>query len=341
MYETVSTIRDVSETRFSVNGPDSEKLRFLANYAVLAPSTHNSQPWLFEVSGNALGLYADRTRVLPVIDPDNRELLISCGAALFQLRIAIRYFGFVDQVQISPDPDKPDLLARVSLGATWEATQEDQQLFKAIAKRRTNRKRYEVRMVPEQVIAELQAAAEAEGAHLSVASEAAGRAALAALIAEADRAQWLDKRFRQELASWVRPDISISYDGIYSDAFEFGGFTSYAVPHIIRTFDLGNGQAAKDLDLATGSPVLAVLSTESDTRPAWLSAGQALARVLLRAASEGVTASYLNQPIEVPSLRNKVRELVGSATFPQLILRMGYGPEVPPARRRSVSSVLI
>src|SRR3712207_6590073 len=81
---------NVSEEDFSESGQAEEKLRYLLNYAVLAPSGHNTQPWLFNVSGRAVELHADRTRGLPVVDPEDRALVISCGAALFFLRVAIR-----------------------------------------------------------------------------------------------------------------------------------------------------------------------------------------------------------------------------------------------------------
>src|SRR3712207_8375749 len=110
---------------------------------------------------------------------------------------------------------------------------------------------------------------------------------------------------------------------------------SLAGPFAIRTFDTGRGQAAKDRQLAEGSPVLAILGTGGDAPPKWLAAGQALARVLLGARTEGVWASFLNQPIEVPELRPRLRDAIGQSGFPQLLLRMGYGPEVRPTPRRS------
>jgi hypothetical protein len=109
----------------------------------------------------------------------------------------------------------------------------------------------------------------------------------------------------------------------------------------VRTFDLGKGQAAKDRDIALHSPTLAVLGTDQDTPEDWLRAGQALARVLLRARSEEVWASFLNQPIEVPELRGQLSGPIARNGFPQLLLRFGYGVEVPPTPRRPLSSVLV
>ena len=109
-------------------------------------------------------------------------------------------------------------------------------------------------------------------------------------------------------------------------------------PFAVRTFDWGHGRAAKDAQLALGSPVLAVLSTDGDEPGNWLAAGQALGRVLLWATVDDVVASFLNQPVEVEELRGEVAALVGGT--PQLVLRMGFGRLVPPTRRRPVAEIL-
>ena len=70
-----------------------DKLLFLLNYAVLAPSILNSQPWLFEVSHDTISLHVNQSRRLAVVDPEGRKAIISCGAALFNIRAAARAFG--------------------------------------------------------------------------------------------------------------------------------------------------------------------------------------------------------------------------------------------------------
>jgi nucleotide-binding universal stress UspA family protein len=113
-------------------------------------------------------------------------------------------------------------------------------------------------------------------------------------------------------------------------------------PHVVRSFDLGKDVARKDQRLAEEAPLLAVLGTATDSPPRWLAAGQALARILLRARAAGVDASFLNQPVQVTELRFRLAETVGrTAGFPQLVLRMGYGPAVKPAPRRPVDDVLV
>jgi hypothetical protein len=342
--QPVDDPRSVDERDFPADGPPETQLRFLLNYAVLATSLYNTQPWLFRIDRDTVELYADRTRGLPVIDPDYRGLTLACGAALFHLRVALEHAGYVPVVELLPDERNRDLLARVRMGDRREPDPESSRLFWAIPDRRLNRQPFEERSVPEHVLDTLRQAASAEGAWLQLAVEARERRALAELIAEGDRVQWANNRFRRELASWIHP--ARRRDGLAEYALGMGAL-------IIRTFDLGEGRAAQDRELAGGSPVLAVLGTRGDTRRDWLAAGQAAGRVLLRAQSERVSASYLNQPVEVEELRPRLMEALatgpegtppwtsGRSGHPQLLLRLGYGPPIDPAPRRLLSEVII
>jgi hypothetical protein len=121
-----------------------------------------------------------------------------------------------------------------------------------------------------------------------------------------------------------------------------GDLISNVMPFVIRTFDWGKGIAARDRQLATGSPVLAVLGTDTNTLADWLACGQALERLLLLAHTRDIWASYLNQPVEVVALRPRLQALLDRPGFPQVVLRMGYGPEVAqPTPRRPVDEVLL
>ncbi len=301
--------------------------------AVLAPSSHNTQPWFFRLSGSAIDICADRTRALPANDPDDRELAISCGCALMNLRIAASSEGFGVQVRLLPEPEDPDLLARVSLSEQSNAFAEDAQLAEFIETRRTYRKRFAPREVSASALEQLIDAAKREGARLVPLLSEEARQQAAALVAEGDAAQWANTSWRRELAAWMHPRRR--GDGLTIPAL--------AVPVaqlVVRTFDMGDGVGAKDRQLAEASPLLAVLSTDSDHPRDWLLAGQALQRILLLGCKFGLQASYLNQPIQVASLRPKLQDLVG-AGFPQILLRLGYPlEEISPAPRRVLNDVI-
>jgi len=332
---------EVGPGEFPKSGTALAKLVYLLRYAVRAPSSHNSQPWLYRADGDALLLYADRTRTLPVVDPDDRELVISCGAALFYLRVAIRHFGYDDRVELLPDPDEPDLLARIELGEAHAPRYDENLLFWATAKWRTNRHAFAPRPVPQDLLAVLEDAAAAEGALLTILDAESERHTLAELISEADRRQFADRRFRRELAKWVHPSRSRAHDGMPAYALELPAVLSPVAPLALRTFDVGKAVAAHEHKLVDHAPALLVLGTAADTTRDWLAAGQALAHVLLRAAQDEVSASFLNQPVEIPELRPRIADLAGGRGVPQLVLRMGYGAEIRPTPRRAVGEVLM
>jgi hypothetical protein len=335
---------NISETNFPKLGTPSEQLEFLLNYAILAPSGNNSQPWLFRIVHETVELYADRTRALPVADPQDRELTISCGAALLNLRLAIRHFGYTDTVKTFPNPEDPDLLAHVWLGNPREETEEEYLLFATITRRRTNRLPFQDWDIPETLLSLMRTSATVEGAWLEIIEGEELRNEVVDLIAQGDRLQMANPHFRRELAAWIHSNRRISRDGMpaYANSIsQLLDFCTTIPAHITRTFDLGRGRAAQNGELAVGSPILAVVGTEEDTPASWFTAGQALEIVLLLGQAVGVSASFLNQPIQIPQLRSQLQDLLQKPGYPQVLLRLGFGPEVQPTPRRTVQEVLL
>jgi hypothetical protein len=276
-----------------------------------------------------------------VVDPQDRELTISCGAALGYLEVALHKFGYEGTVDLIPAGGDPDLLARVELGDHREPTLMDGALFEAIRTRRTHRLPFLPRTPDADLIAALEAYGYQHGVWFRILQSEAHRQTLTDLVSEGDRDQMADSAFRHELTNWLHPNRSKSQDGMPGWTFGLNTVESIAFPLVVRTFDTGSGRAANDRDLAGGSPILAVLGTPTDTRHDWMQAGRVLTQVLLRAAVEGVTASFLNQPVEVPALRQGVAALLGSSGYPQMILRMGYPiGEDRRTPRREVSEVM-
>jgi hypothetical protein len=331
----------VDAADFPVGSPVDEMLRFVLRFAILAPSSHNSQPWRFWVDGAAVELYVDRSRRLPIVDPADRELVMSCGAALKNLTVALNYFGEGLAVRPFPEPDRVDLLARLELvSQPAMAGPHIKDLFAAITRRHTTRRAFDPVAVTEQVFLELRRAALDDQAGLFEVPQHQRRA-VAHLVADADTVQMSDPQFRRELASWMRPNHSATADGMPGYALGYSDLQSVVGPLVVRTFDVGASQAAKDEDLVSGSPLLAVLATPEDDPASWLAAGQAMQHVLLTAAAGDLQASFLNQPVEVPALRAKLGSELGLTGYPQLLMRFGYGQAGSATPRRPVRDVLL
>jgi hypothetical protein len=153
----------------------------------------------------------------------------------------------------------------------------------------------------------------------------------------------------RELAAWMRPGDRTGGDGMPGWALRIPDALARLAPHVVAAADLGPALAARDRGRVERAPTMAVLATVGDGPRDWLVAGQALARVLLTACAAGVAASFMNQPLEVPALRERVTALLqaaddpsapGDTAMPQLVLRFGYAPEGRPTPRRPVDDVL-
>lgn len=302
--------------------------------ALHAPSSHNTQPWRFRVAGRAIRLYADRSRSLPINDPEDRELAISCGCALFHIRVAAAAEGLAATAAILPDPDSTDLLATVTLQPAERRSLPDAALAEYIERRHSYRNEFEPAMISDYVLDRLAAAAEQEGAWLQFVSSVDHRQQLATLIAEGDAAHWANPGWRRELARWVHPRDA-------GDGLPVNWMVAPLAQAAIRTLDLGGRIGARDRHIADDSPVLAIIGAAGDSPADWIAAGQALGRVLLEACSHDVQASFLNQPVQIPTLRPRLQSLLGHAGQPQIVLRFGHPAGDPPRTpRRQLQEVL-
>ncbi|MEU4236774.1 nitroreductase family protein [Actinoplanes sp. NPDC026619] len=295
--------------------------------ATAAPSLHNSQPWRFRIDGPAIDVFAEPGRRLQVIDPLGREQLMSVGAAVFTLRLAIRQAGYRTESALFPEPGVPDLVARVVVSHPAAANPAVEALYAAIPHRHTNRWPFAQTAVPADALEHLADAARREGATLAVAGPTA-RNAILGLAQEAERRLHELPGYRAELARWTGD--AVRYDGVPAqvagpwDALE-------SMP--VRDF-------GATLPRRTASfepyPTLLTLATHGDRPADWVRAGQALQRALLTATWLDLATTPISQPVEIPAVRE-----VLAGPYAQLVLRVGYGRRAPGSSpRRPVSDVL-
>lgn len=313
-------------------------LRRAAARATLAPSVHNTQPWRFDLGPTSMDLSADTTRRLPVIDPDGRQLTISCGAALYGARLSLQARGVPVSVSLLPNPTRPDHLAHVKIlsashGRDPVATTGD----RAADERRTNRRPFSPEPVPADLLLRLTAAAHAEGASLDEIRTGLDRALFAALTQEAEAALMGDPAYRAELRDWTGR-AGESGDGIPDASLPEAGRVQDSLP--VRAFDQrGTGYLPPNPRAESGGSLL-VLCTDSDDLSAWLSAGQALYRVLLELTSMRMVAGLFTQFTEVPRIRRQVRTDLRLVGHPQVALHIGYSPRTAATPRRAVPDVV-
>ena len=325
------------DTEFAPVGSLSEdEVRSVLIAATAAPSLHNSQPWLFRCTANDIELRADFGRELPATDPDHREVLLACGAALLNLRLAIRVLGVAADVRILPDLRHPDLMAVVRPESPSRPTSTDLELAAAIFQRHTNRRPFLDEPVPDGLSNQLRQAARIEQAWMAT-IRPAQQPKLRELLTQAHRLQRESEAFVAEWAAWTgRPDDAV--DGV--PVASSGPRPEQQDVWVMRDFTAGTGHSrlpGKDFE---SDPMIAVIGSFSDLPLSQLQAGQAMQRVLLAATAQGLSASFLSQVVEVPETRTQLRELIGGGVWPQTVLRLGYGSPATPSPRRAIADVV-
>ncbi|MET8764013.1 nitroreductase [Lentzea sp. NPDC004782] len=319
-------------------GLASEQVERVLRSASLAPSVHNSQPWRFRLLPDRIELHPDLSRKLPATDPENRELRLSCGAALFNLRIALQGLGVRPLVTVLPDQNPSGALATVRRGGTLKPDDEMLALLKAVPTRRTNRRPFFESGVDSRYRHALVRGAELERAWLHIVGSREEVARMKGFVRKAHRIQQEDPGVRAELDAFTghRPGAT---DGV--PPASAGARPEAQDEWAFRDFHPGQEHdrlSGKDYE---SNPLVAVVCSYYDGALAEVQAGQAMQRVLLTATTLGLSASFMSQPVEVRSVREELRRSLGSLLVPQTVLRIGFSTPVPATPRRPVAELLM
>jgi hypothetical protein len=319
-------------------------MRFLLRYVVLAPSAFNTQPWKFRITHEGIEVFGDYTRRLPIVDSGNRELLMSIGAAVMNLRVAAAYFGFECFVLYNYSGASDEPLAFVRLEPHAEGSSISHRrasLFTSIPERHTNRNQFLDSRIPAAVVNLIKECAGDSDASVVVSVDGSLNERVGDLVARADQIQLSDPSYRQNLAEWMRGGWTDTNDGVPGEAFGFDDRLAGVAQWATRAIDAGKVRAARDRNLCLDAPGLIVVCAE-EAVPQWLAAGELLEDILLTLTREGVHHSYFNVPVHLADLRGEIRRIVAAPNWPQLLLRIGYcltPPVLTP--RRPVEEVLL
>ena len=287
-----------------------------------------------------LELYADRSRQLPALDPDGRSMVLSCGAALEPARLGFTAAGWRTEVDPLPDPDRPDLLARIHTVDRAAVGRPTVERARAAERRHTERRPFLVEPVADEAIRSMLAAATDTGLYAYAVLRADEKLDLAVVVSWADGVEMTDPAYRAELVHWTRPIEAPD------------GVPATAVPHVsagaprhtdvpMRDFEAGMTGGLRLVELVDERPVYIVLFTTGDDRAARLQAGEAYARISVEAERLGLASSAMTQAVDLPAVRERFRMLMDWPDHPQMVLRVGHprpGRLPRPTGRRSLTA---
>ncbi|WP_168200789.1 nitroreductase family protein [Allokutzneria sp. NRRL B-24872] len=305
-----------------------DEAKTLIDAVRLAPSVHNSQPWALELTDHHALLFERRDIALPHHDPTGRDRLLSCGAALANLELAVRFLGRRAETALLGDPLLPDWVATVTAGESHPPTGAERARFTAIARRRSYRLRFSPQPLSDKEIGLITASTDGRVGIQRI-SGAEQVHALAGFVEHATSVFRGDRAYQRELLGWTthlhdrRVHTGIPHERLDA-GLRFGGLVRRGTP-------------AADVEVIADSiegETVLVLFTEGDSRREHLLAGASLQRAWLEATALGLSASVITQPLHLSEVRNGLAARLELPGRPHALLRLGTPTHSVPAAPR-------
>jgi hypothetical protein len=312
-------------------------MRYLVHHAVLAANSHNTQPWLFRTGERHLEIAPDRRRETRVVDPDNHHLFASLGCAAENLSLSALAAGANADIAFVSDAAG----LRVDLE---RASPAKDPLFTAIRNRQCTRADYDGRGVDAANLAMLEQAAAVPGCRVILLTEKPVMEKVLDLIVAANSAQISDPAFMRELKSWIRFNAASAVatgDGLYAACSGNPALPTWLGNRLFDRVVTAKGENAKCISQLRSSAGIAIFVSDANDPAHWVQAGRSYQRFALQATLLGIKHAFLNQPVEVARFRPQLASLLGIGTKrPDLVVRFGYGPDMPMSMRRPVADVM-
>jgi hypothetical protein len=313
--------------------------RELVRLAMLAASSHNTQPWKFLVAPTRIEVLPDLARRCPVVDPDDAHLYKSLGCAVENLVHAAAAQGFSAAVRA----ERPEngIVVDLERASALRATE----LFRAIPVRQCTKHEYDGRPLDAQDLARLEQAGRGEGVRTILLTARVQLDAVTEYVTQGNRAQLGDPAFRAELVSWIRfnpAEALRTGDGLSGRASGQPALPRWLARRILGLVLTPRSQAGTDARNLRSSAGVAVFVAARNDGKAWVETGRTFQRFALHATALGVRTAFVNQPIEVQALRAQLESWLGLAGEHALLMaRFGRGPLAPYSLRRPVGEVLL
>ena len=334
-YKTI--IRTTWRNGDIVEGPFVTKQRELVRYATLAANSHNTQPWRFQILNRAIMVLPDPGRRLPAVDPDDHHLFASLGCAVLNMVETAPALG----LRAVPTYDVAAQGIRVDLESAPSA---ETDLFHAVPHRQSTRTVFDGRPVPRDHLALLQAAGSSLTVRMLLFTERKDREQILSYLIAGNDAQMRDVAFVKELKSWIRfsyEEALFTRDGLFTKSSGNPVLPGFVGSSMFRFAFTRKAENKKYVDHLRSSAGVVVFVSQNNSAAGWAEAGQCCQRFALQATALRIRHAFINQPVEVPAVRGQFAKYLGIGTQrPNLVMRFGYGPELPKSLRRTVDSVI-
>lgn len=310
---------DKSSAQLNTN---EDRIQHILKYGTLAPSTHNTQPWLIEIRERSVSINADFNKRIPVADPKGRDLFISLGAFTKNIEMAAQSFGVKYELKIKEDLHKGSV-AEIVFKNLKDFKLKERSLLESIAARQNYRGLFK-KTCDKKLINNITSTPANNYASLKPIYDRGSIETMAQLTAEGLKKAYAKPAFRKEIASFIRHNHSSERTGLHGYSLRMNMPTSIIVPRIMKKKDIGPKLAVKNYESFVSAPCVAVLQSQDDERD-WFEAGRILEEVLISLTKKDYSASIYAAAIEDKSLRSKISTILPrlKKQKPQLLVCIG------------------
>lgn len=328
----------------TVEHPGKELNRELVRYATLAASSHNTQCWKFAIANRQISILPDWTRRCPAVDPNDHHLFVSLGCATENLLQAAQAFGQEGAVQFDTDSLRDGKAERVQVHLTPSPAVRSP-LFEAIPKRQCTRAEYDGRKLSNEDLKSLEVAGQGQGVNMLLITEPAKVEQILEYVTLGNTVQMNDRAFVDELEAWIRfshDEVVNKGDGLFAGSSGNPIVPRWLGMRLLNLFFTAKNENDKYAKQIRSSAGIAVFVADRNDREHWVETGRCYERFALQATALGIKNAFLNQPVEVATLRPQLANYLGIGDRrPDLVVRFGYGNETPRSLRRPIEGVII
>ena len=323
---------------------DNFRQHELVRYATLAPSSHNTQCWKFQLAESAISIVPDLVRRCPVVDPDDHHLFVSLGCATENLVLAAEGQGMDSVVKFESTPVE---LIRIAFQPTPLNSKPTIQssLFAAIPQRQSTRCEYDGKPLNSEELSLLEKAGSGDGVHVQLLTDRPAIEQVLEYVIQGNTTQLNDPAFVNELKHWIRfsdAEAIRKGDGLWSRSTGNPSIPRWLAAPLLKMFLSARSENDKYAKQVRSSAGIAVFSSDANDKSHWMAVGRCFQRFALQATVLGIRTAHINQPVEVAALRSQFASALGIRNRrPDLVVRFGHGPLMPQSRRRSVDDVII
>lgn len=329
----------IKKEDFPNDGQLADKIKFALRYAILAPSTHNSQPWLFKIKIDSVEIFYDFNLKLPEADPLGRDLYISLGCMIENLSIAANYFGIFKDLKLVLTDNR---VAEVYFQDNGEPNKDLGYLVDAIPKRINVRGIFENKPLPEGIQSEIMTLKKDGRVRVDIVTNKGKIEKIASLTAQGLRLAYKRPSFRKEMSSWMFNNLSKTKKGLPGYSLRMPFLASFIIPTLVKFFDISWLLAKLNHKSMSSAPLICIFSSEKSDLSVWFEIGRLAQRCMLQLNSEGIKTSIFVASIEMSELYKEVQKTIDSNLVPQFIFCAGYMKHIQPhSPRQNLEKVLL